>query len=137
MATIIMAARRASRRTARRTKRRSAKRTARRRRTARRKVVRRRRKARRVSKRGSKRQVFRGSREKTNGGLQKKDLVENRRGKVVSKKMHARGVKLFKKNLSGWNKALMQARANLGCVGFVAVKKGTKLYKEARRLYKK
>merc|ERR1712147_529579 len=101
---------------------------------SRKKVVRRRRKA-RTPVRGSRRQVWRGSRSKTSGSLEKGQLKMNKRGKIVSKKMSARGSKLFKKNLSGWHKAFMQARKNLGVTGFVACKKGTKLYKEARKLY--
>jgi hypothetical protein len=32
--------------------------------------------------------VWRGKLEKTNGGLKKKDLIKNKRGKIVSKKRH-------------------------------------------------
>merc|ERR1712173_423166 len=106
----------------------SRRRVSRKRRTAKRRVVRRRRKARK-SVRGSKLQVFRGSRVKTNGGLTKNDLVVNKAGKVVSKK-------IFKRGLHKWTKAFMQARKNLGLKGFVACKKGTAFYKEAMRIFK-
>merc|ERR1712168_1608093 len=43
---------------------------------------------------GTRLQVFRGSKERTIGGLMKKDLMKNKHGKVVSKKAHARGKKL-------------------------------------------
>merc|ERR1712187_84747 len=112
-------------------RRRTARRRTTRRRTARRKarkVVRRRRKARKPKVKGSRIQVFRGSRQKTVGSLTKDDLVKNKRGKVVSKKAHARGKTLYKKNLAGWHKAFMQARENLNVTGFVACKKGTPLY---------
>ena len=61
--------------------------------------------------------------------------MKNKRGSVVSKKKYARGKQLFKKYLSGWHKSLMQARKNLGIIGKCMPKKGTPLYKEARRLY--
>merc|ERR1719411_2392297 len=87
---------------------------------------------------GSKNQVFRGTREKTVGGLKKSDLVRNKWGKVVSKKKNSYGKKIYKKHgLSKWIDAFMQARKNLGVKGFVPVKKGTKLYNEAMKLYKK
>merc|ERR1711879_499498 len=98
-----------------------------------------RRKARkRVSKLGSKSQVFRGTRLKTkSSGQTKADLMKNKRGKIISKKMHKRGLKLYKRNgIEKWTKALMQARKNLGVKGFVACKKGSKLYKETMKLYK-
>merc|ERR1712019_16547 len=97
----------------------------------RKRVVRRRRKARKVSIRGSKVQVFRGTRLKTkSSGQTKSDLIKNKRGRIVSKKVHAKGKRIFKKNgLDKWVKAFMQARKNLGLKGFVACKKGTKFYK--------
>merc|ERR1712156_447583 len=118
--------------------RRRTRRVSRKRRTSRRRVVRRRRKARKVSIRGSKSQVFRGSRMKTkSSGHTKAMLMKNKRGKIVSKKSHANGKKVYKKNgLAKWNKAFMQARKNLGLKGFVACKKGTRFYKEAMKLYK-
>merc|ERR1711879_983027 len=90
----------------------SRRRVSRRRRTSRRKVVRRRRKARKVSTRGSKVQVFRGSRLKTkSSGQTKSDLMKNKRGRIVSKKAHAKGKRIFKKNgLDKWVKAFMHAK---------------------------
>merc|ERR1712048_421435 len=136
---INMAARRRVSRKRRTTRRRRTVRRRTRRRTSRRRVVRRRRKARKVSVGGSRAQVFRGSKLKTKtSGQTKSDLMKNKRGKIVSKKSHANGKKVYKKNgLGKWTKAFMQARKNLGLKGFVACKKGTKFYKEAMRLYKK
>jgi len=140
-----MAARRAARRTSRRrvsrrrvSRRRSTRRVSRKRRTSRRRVVRRRRKARKAPIRGTRSQVFRGSRLKVKTtGQTKNDLMKNRRGKIVSKKANAAGRRTFKRNgLDKWNKAFMQARKNLKIKGFVPCKKGSKLYKEAMRLYK-
>merc|ERR1712048_541912 len=132
-----MAARR--RRTARRRRRTTAKRrVSRRRRTSRRRVVRRRRKARKAPIRGSRYQVFRGTRQKVKTtGQTKSDLMKNRRGKIVSKAANKAGKRTYKRNgLDKWNAAFMQARKNLKIKGFVPCKKGSKLYKEAMRLYK-
>merc|ERR1712146_630100 len=41
------------------------------------------------------------------------------------------------KRISGWTKAVQQARKQLKVKGFVAVKKGTPLYKLAKDLYRK
>jgi len=51
-----------------------------------------------MAKIGNKLQVWNGTAEKTSGGLTKKDLVKNKRGKVVSKKKQAAGKAAFKKN---------------------------------------
>lgn len=47
---------------------------------------------------GTKLQVYRGTRQKTSGGLLKKDLIKNKRGKIVSLKKHILGLKSFKVN---------------------------------------
>merc|ERR1712017_60409 len=47
--------------------------------------------------------VLRGSKEKTIGGLSSKDLIKNKRGRVVSKKQYAMG------NKNPWMKAVVQA----------------------------
>merc|ERR1712117_357008 len=82
---------------------------------------------------GTKRQVFRGTHEKTKGGLTKKDLMQNKNGRVVSKKAHAIGTK--KNGIAKWAKCFVKARKQLGISGFCAVKKGTKLYKLTRKFY--
>merc|ERR1719419_493746 len=101
--------------------------------------VRRRRKARKSLIRGTRNQVFRGSRLKVKTtGQTKKDLMKNKRGKVVSKKAHAKGRKIYKKNgIDKWTSAFMEARKNLGVTGFQAIKKGTKLYNETKKIYDK
>merc|ERR1711988_1177935 len=78
--------------------------------------------------------VFRGTKAKTSGGLTKSDLVTNKRGKIVSKKSLAHGKKQYA-NIKGWCTAVMKARKELGAKGFMAVKKGTALYKRAKELY--
>merc|ERR1712224_966514 len=70
--------------------------------------------------------VFRGSKVKTVGGLTASSLTKNKHGRVVSKKQSARG----KKNT--WMIAVQKARKELKIKGFVAVKKGTELYKKAK-----
>ena len=82
--------------------------------------------------------VFRGSKEKTSGGLAKSQLMKNKRGKVVSKKMHARG-KTIQKFVQQWLDAVMTARKELGIKGFCAVggksAQGKALYAKAKALY--
>jgi len=64
---------------------------------------------------GSKSQVFHGTAKHTSGGLTKKDLMKTRKGRIVSKKKHAAGLKALKQ---------------LKKAGYVA-KKGTfKLFKK-------
>merc|ERR1711907_35486 len=77
--------------------------------------------------------VFRGTKEKTVGGMTKSDLIKNKYGKIVSKKKS----QLAKKNnfIKGWTTAVSKARKALGIKGFVAIKKGTPLYKKAKELY--
>merc|ERR1711924_399135 len=70
--------------------------------------------------------VFRGSKAKTVGGWTKTDLVQNKRGKIVSKKLLANGKKAYA-NIKGWTVAVQKARKALNMKGFVAVKKGTPL----------
>merc|ERR1719498_1603757 len=76
-----------------------------------------------------KRYAFAGKLAKTASGLTKADLVKNKHGKVVSKKKSAFGLK------SPWIAAVQKARAALKIKGFKAVKKGTPLYIEAKKLY--
>ena len=73
--------------------------------------------------------VFRGTKEKTVGGMTATSLTKNKHGKIVSKKKSQFG----KKSL--WIAAVQKARKALGVKGFVAVKKGSALYKKAKELY--
>ena len=43
---------------------------------------------------GSRRQVMNGTADKTSGGLEKKDLMLNKRGRIVSRKKHKTAKKL-------------------------------------------
>ena len=50
-----------------------------------------------VKARGSRAEVWHGNAKKTSGGLTKDDLMKNNKtGRIVSKKMHARGKKLYR-----------------------------------------
>merc|ERR1711911_315711 len=100
--------------------------------------------AKRVSKiakgRGAKARVFRGQKAKTSGGLSKSSLMRNKDGRVVSKKMHAKGKKAYK-HVAKFANAVKAARKALGIKGFVPIggktAKGQALLKKARSLYRK
>merc|ERR1739848_910074 len=64
--------------------------------------------------------VFRGSREKTSGGLTRDSLMKNKRGKIVSKRNNAKGKRAFK-NVETWVEAFVQAREMLRVEGFHAI----------------
>merc|ERR1719193_432470 len=86
---------------------------------------------------GTLRQVFHGKKQFTRGGLTKKDLIINARGKVVSKKMSANAKK---KNVKAmlWCTSVKQARKELKIVGFIKInrgEKGVKLYKRAKKIF--
>merc|ERR1719384_309620 len=118
-------------------RRRSSRRSTSRRRSSRKRVARRAKKAKKPKiVVGSMRRVWSGTADRTKGGLTKKDLTENKHGKIVSKKQSAQAKKKYKANgLSKWTEAVMKARAELGVTGFMAVKKGTPLYKLAKSYY--
>merc|ERR1712126_438100 len=86
--------------------------------------------------------VFRGTKNKTSGGLKKSDLKKNKAGRIVSKKASDAAKKNYAKNgLGKWTKAVNAARKAMGIKGFQAVggksAKGQALLKKARSLYKK
>merc|ERR1712182_137183 len=78
--------------------------------------------------------VFNGTKEKTKTGLKKSDLIKSKSGKIVSKKQSAAGKKAYA-NIKSWTVAVQKARKELGVKGFVAVKKGSALYKKAKEFY--
>merc|ERR1712007_47485 len=91
-------------------------------------------KAKKISKRTAVNRVFAGKLNRTKGGLTKAGLVKNKSGRVVSKKLSARG------KASKWIKAVTAARKALGVKGFCVIggkaAKGQALLKKARSLYK-
>ena len=80
--------------------------------------------------RRAKRLVFAGKCNKTSGGLARGDLVKNKHGIVVYKKLSEKAKK------SPWIAACNAARTALCITGFVAIKKTSPLYKKAKQLYK-
>ena len=62
---------------------------------------------------GSKLLVWRGCRNHTSSGQKKGDLMKNKRGKVVSKKQHAAGVKAFR-NLKSSGKLMRFQKGHSG-----------------------
>merc|ERR1711934_449337 len=85
---------------------------------------------------GSRSSVFKGVRVKTTGGLKKSDLMKSKSGKIVSSKSHRAGLKAYK-HIRAWTQAVNKARTALKVKGFVAVKKGSPLYKKAKEFYGK
>jgi len=86
---------------------------------------------------GSFRRVWSGTAMYTKGGLMKKDLCMNKRGKVVSKKKSAQSKKA--NTIGPWLAAVVKARKELGITGFCTINKGEEgvaLYKKAQALYK-
>ena len=81
-------------------------------------------------------QVWNGTREKTVGGLRKKDLLMNKRGKVVSKRQSKNAQKRMKTTIGAWCAAIKTVRKEMGLKGFVPCKKGTEYYKRVNALYK-
>merc|ERR1712139_146395 len=81
--------------------------------------------------------VFRGSKEKTVGGLTRDSLMRNKRGKVVSKRQNAKGKRAFK-NIETWTESFMQAREMLRVEGFHAINgktlQGKSLYYKTKAL---
>merc|ERR1719163_597217 len=81
--------------------------------------------------------VFRGSKEKTVGGLTRDSLMKNKRGKVVSKKSSAFGKRAYK-NIQDWVTSVVAARKALQVTGFVAINgkslQGKALYVKSKAL---
>ena len=78
--------------------------------------------------------VLKGARKHTSGGLQAKDIIKNKHGRAVSKKMHAKGLK------NTWMLAVKAARKALGITGWCAcggkTPEGKALYAKAKTLQK-
>ncbi len=119
---------------------RSAKKTMRK---AQKKSTRRMKRQKRVSKIGrgrmQKAMVFRGTKERTSGGLKKTGLKKNKNGKIVSSKQSQRSKKRFAgSKISKWQNAAKKARSNLKIKGFCPIggktQQGKRLYAEIKRL---
>merc|ERR1711959_725752 len=92
-------------------------------------------KAKRTSKRLAKAIVFRGGNVRGGTSLKKGDLVKSKTGKIVSRKKSALAKKRYASGIGKWTAAVVKARKELGVKGFVAIKKGTALYKKAKEFY--
>merc|ERR1712150_142963 len=84
--------------------------------------------------------VFRGSKEKTGGGMTKDKLVKNRNGRIVSKAASARAKKAYAASpLKKWMEACKAARKQLNVKGFVAcggkTAQGKALYAKAKSIF--
>merc|ERR1712151_33855 len=82
--------------------------------------------------------VWLGNKVKTSTGHKKSDLMKNKRGKIVTRKSHAAGVKSYK-GISKWTKCFVQARKALSITGFVPcggrTAQGKALYAKAKSLF--
>merc|ERR1712217_688879 len=66
--------------------------------------------------------VFRGTKEKTQGGMTKAKLTKNKNGRIVSKAASARAKRNFADSaLKKWCDAVKAARKSLNLNGFVAI----------------
>merc|ERR1712183_93430 len=77
--------------------------------------------------------VFRGSKEKTQGGLKKAALKKNKHVRIVSVKASAAA---SKGKSAKWADSLRKAYKSLGLKKFTPIKKGSALYKATMSLYK-
>merc|ERR1712093_467578 len=92
-------------------------------------------KAKRVSKRMAKAVAFRGGNTGGATTLKKADLIKSKTGRIVSKKRSILAKKMYAKGIGKWTAAVQKARKALGTKGFVAIKKGSPLYKKAREFF--
>merc|ERR550514_1549899 len=81
--------------------------------------------------------VFRGGIVHGGTSLKKADLVKSKSGKIVSRKRSALAKKRYASGIGKWTAAVVKARKELGVKGFVAIKKGSALYKKAKEFYGK
>lgn len=86
---------------------------------------------------GSRAQVIHGNAKHTSGGLEKKDLMRNRNGSIVSRKNSARAKKKESPLLKIWRKSVSTVYDQPKYHGrFVALKKGTPFYKAVKAEHK-
>merc|ERR1719491_690734 len=82
--------------------------------------------------------VFRGTKERTSGGIKQDGLMKNKRGKVVSKRQSALGKQRYK-YVEAWIDSVTAARKALHISGFVALNgqtlTGKALYVKTKALY--
>merc|ERR1712187_912060 len=83
--------------------------------------------------------VFHGTKEKTQTGLTKSNLIKNKGGKIVSKKAsQAAKTRYARSGIKAWAEAIKAARKALNLTGFVAIggksAAGKALYAKAKAL---
>ena len=85
----------------------------------------------------ARKQVYWGEngKEVTAGGLKKEDLIVNKQGKIVCKKVSENSKKNYK-YIYMWSFCFKMAKIQLGLRGFHACKKGTPLYRTTESFYK-
>merc|ERR1712087_843782 len=85
--------------------------------------------------------VWRGSKEKTAGGMTKSKLTKSKSGKIVSKAASAAAKKRYASTIGKWNSAVQAAKKALGIKGFAIIggktAQGKALHAKAKSLYKK
>merc|ERR1739844_754947 len=69
----------------------------------------------------AKAKVFRGSKEKSSGGLTKASLIKNKHGRIVSKAASVRAKKTMSPAFKAFADATKKARKELGIKGFCPV----------------
>merc|ERR1711953_1401944 len=79
--------------------------------------------------------AFRGGNTGGATTLAKSDLVRSKTGKIVSKAKSVLAKKRYAAGIGKWTKAVQKARKELGVRGFLAIKKGTPLYKKAKEFF--
>merc|ERR1712051_612626 len=65
--------------------------------------------------------VFRGSKQKTSGGLTKESLIKNKHGRIVNKAASARAKKTMSPAFKAFGEATKKARKELGITGFCPI----------------
>jgi len=83
-----------------------------------------------LTKQQQKNLVFKGDKRQTKSRLKKEDLVQNKKGKIVSASRSALG------KASKWIQATVKARTELGYTGFKVPKRGTSFHDKATEIYK-
>jgi len=83
-----------------------------------------------LTKQQQKNLVFKGDKRQTKTRLKKEDLVQNKKGKIVSASRSALG------KASKWIQATVKARTELGYTGFKVPKRGTSFHDKATEIYK-
>ena len=67
-------------------------------------------------------------------GLMKGDLMKSKNGKIISRKASANG-EWTHARIKGWTVAVTKGSTFLGLKCFIAVKKGSHIYKKAKEFY--